>query len=96
MAEYVASLERLQNRGLQAIAPGHGALLNEPESVIQWIIDHRHERENKVINALAANPRSTSSELVPIVYQEVSVHLHRLAERSLLAHLIKLQQESRA
>ncbi len=63
---------------------------------MQWIIDHRLARETKVIDALAAHPGSTASELVPIVYREVDQHLHELAERSLLAHLIKLDEESRA
>jgi hypothetical protein len=96
MKHYLESLQRLQNTGIEAIAPGHGVLLNEAETAIRWIIDHRLEREKKIIDALEANPGSTAKELVPGVYREVEQHLHKLAERSLLAHLIKLDQESRA
>ena len=42
------------------------------------------------------NSGSTSMQLVPQVYRDVDKKLHQLAERSLLAHLLKLQKEGRA
>ena len=96
MSDYLASLEKLKDYSLTAIAPGHGDLLHDPVDAIDWIIAHRLEREAKVVRALRENPNSTSSELVPQVYEEVDRRLYEWAERSLLAHLGKLESDGRA
>lgn len=96
MGAYLRSLADLQRLELAAIAPGHGEVLKDPHAVIDWLIEHRLRRERKVWDALAANPGLTSTDLVPRVYADVDDRLHRLAERSLLAHLIKLQEDGRA
>jgi hypothetical protein len=79
-----------------ALAPGHGELIRNPERAIDWIIDHRLEREAKVAAALAANPCLTTHELVPHVYKDIDKKLYNLAERSLLAHLLKLKEDGDA
>lgn len=96
MGDYIRSLERLKSQQIDAIAPGHGAVINDPYDVIDWHINHRLEREAKVVAALKAAPNSTSRELVADVYQDVDEKLHELAEHSLLAHLICLEEECRA
>ena len=58
---------------------------------IDWIIEHRLEREAKVLAAVNANPGLTTHELVPHVYQDVDPKLYGWAERSLLAHVLKLE-----
>jgi hypothetical protein len=75
------------------LAPGHGEIIRDPERVVSWIIDHRLEREAKVIVALQANPNLITRELVPHVYKDVDKKLYGWAERSLLAHLIKLEED---
>jgi glyoxylase-like metal-dependent hydrolase (beta-lactamase superfamily II) len=96
MADYLQSLEKLKRRDLAAIAPGHGGLLDNPREAIAWIVGHRLEREGKVERALAAHPGSSLATLVAKVYDDVDPSLHPVAERSLLAHLEKLEAESRA
>ena len=64
--------------------------------MIDWIIAHRLQREEKVARAVAGNPNHTSHELVPHVYKDVDPKLYGWAERSLLAHLIKLEDDGRA
>ncbi|HSG97308.1 MAG TPA: MBL fold metallo-hydrolase [Woeseiaceae bacterium] len=96
MREYIESLGRIRRLGCAALAPGHGEVIRDPERVIDWIVDHRLEREAKVLAALQANPGLTTTELVPHVYADVAQRLHALAERSLLAHLEKLQEDGRA
>lgn len=90
MSDYLASLRRLRAMKVKAIAPGHGDLIRKPNAVIDWIIEHRLEREAKVLAAVAANPGSTTRALVPVVYKDVDKRLYGFAERSLLAHLEKL------
>ncbi|MDJ0750801.1 MAG: MBL fold metallo-hydrolase [Woeseiaceae bacterium] len=96
MKQYIESLRRVLELGVDAIVPGHGEVVTDPERLVNWIIDHRLEREDKVLAALQANPGLAPRNLVPHVYQDVPEHLYGLAERSLLAHLIKLEEEGRA
>ena len=96
MKQYIESLRRVRALDCEALAPGHGELIRDPVRAIDWIIDHRLEREAKVLVALQANPGLSTRELVPHVYRDVPEKLYRLAERSLLAHLEKLLEEGRA
>lgn len=96
MGDYLRSLDRLRELEIDTIAPGHGDLIKKPRAVIDWHIDHRLEREAKVVAALQDSPDSTSRELVVQVYADVDEKFHELAEHSLLAHLIYLEEECRA
>lgn len=93
MKDYIGSLRRLKVMRCEALLPGHGERIDDPVRIINWIIDHRLEREAKVLAALQANPKLSLHELVPHVYEDVPEHLYGLAERSLLAHLIKLEED---
>jgi len=96
MLHYLESLERLKMLDLAALLPGHGPLIDNPDEMVDWLINHRLKREAKVVSALEENPDLTLSELTPFVYNDVDASLHRLASRSLLAHLLKLKAEGRA
>ncbi len=96
MQHYIESLQRCKELKAAALAPGHGGIIKDPDRVIDWIIAHRLEREAKVAVAVAAHPNHTSHELVPHVYQDVAPRLYGWAERSLLAHLLKLEDDGRA
>ncbi len=93
MKHYLQSLERLKALHASALLPGHGELIDDPERAIDRIIEHRLQRESKVIAALKAYPNLTANELVPRVYQDVPERLYGWAERSLLAHLLKLEED---
>ena len=95
MTEYLQSLRRLKSFEIAAIAPGHGEVIGEPYAAIDWIIGHRLAREAKVAAAVAAHPNVTSRGLVSHVYDDVDESLHDIAERSLLAHLEKLELDKR-
>ncbi|MBI2959590.1 MAG: MBL fold metallo-hydrolase [Betaproteobacteria bacterium] len=96
MAVYLASLRMLQGEDVAAIAPGHGFLMANLQEVVERLLLHRQERENKVLKALRELGAASVDELLPLVYSDVSERLHPVAARSLLAHLIKLKAESRA
>jgi glyoxylase-like metal-dependent hydrolase (beta-lactamase superfamily II) len=93
MQHYIESLRRCRDLGCDALAPGHGEVIGTPAQAIDWIIGHRLEREVKVIAAVTAHPDLTTQELVPHVYKDVDPKLHGWAERSLLAHILKLEAE---
>lgn len=93
MSHYLQSLTRLKRLRPSALLPGHGDRIDDPDRVIDWIVDHRLAREAKVLAALSANPGLSSMQLVPHVYLDVPEHLYEWAERSLLAHLLKLEDD---
>lgn len=96
MADYLNSLEKLMDKELKVIAPGHGDPIDSPYEAIDWIIKHRLEREAKLIAALEAHADSTLTELLPHVYGDVHERLYGVAERSLRAHLLKLENDKHA
>jgi glyoxylase-like metal-dependent hydrolase (beta-lactamase superfamily II) len=96
MQQYLYSLAKLKAIDIACIAPGHGAVFTNPNDVIDWIVRHRTEREAKVISALELHSGLATAELVPLVYNDVDADRYQWAERSLLAHLIKLQRDGRA
>ena len=67
-----------------------------PLETINWLIEHRLGREEKVIEKLSTRAGIALLDLVPVVYDDVDPSLHSFAQLSLLAHLIKLEQEQRA
>ena len=95
MSDYLTSLETLMEKVITTIAPGHGDPIDRPYEAIDWIIKHRLEREAKVVTELEKRPESTLGDLVPYIYGDVHERLHSIAERSLLAHLLKLKDEKR-
>lgn len=96
MKHYLQSLQRVKDLRCDALAPGHGEVIDDPERAIDRIVDHRLEREARVAAALAENPGLTTHELVPHIYKDVDKKLYGWAERSLLAHLLKLEDEGTA
>ena len=93
MNQYIQSLEKLKNYDIEKIAPGHGDILENPHKVADWIISHRLEREKKVFSALKEASRGTPESLVERVYDDVDSSLFPIAKASLLAHLIKLEED---
>ena len=96
MTEYFLSLERLFSEDIEWLAPGHGFLMERPKEVAERLILHRQNRENKVVNALREARHMSAEALVPAVYDDTPERMHRVAARSLLAHLHKLESEGRA
>ncbi len=96
MRQYLDSLELLKRYAPVTIAPGHGEPLAEPERVIDWIVNHRLEREAKVVDKLAAAGPCDTDALLPHVYDEVDPAIWPVARYSLVAHLEKLEEDGRA
>jgi glyoxylase-like metal-dependent hydrolase (beta-lactamase superfamily II)/8-oxo-dGTP pyrophosphatase MutT (NUDIX family) len=90
MRAYLQSLERLLGEDIAIIAPGHGYLIGAPRKEIHRLIAHRMNRERKVVAALERLEHPSVDEMLPLVYDDVPERIHRVAARSLTAHLEKL------
>lgn len=95
MKAYIESLLLLKTYPLKAIAPGHGSLIEQPVEAIDWLVQHRLGREQKVLDGVTTLGKADINALVSVVYDDVGEHLHEMAKLSLTAHLIKLQQEDK-
>ena len=96
MAAYFASLRRLLGRsGDTLYLPGHGPALPNPLEYGAALLAHRQAREDAIVAALSARP-ATPAELVDALYSGLSDALRPAAERSVLAHLLKLEAEGLA
>ena len=96
MSAYMASLGRLLEMPIRALAPGHGHWIDQPEKEIRGLIAHRERRERKVVEALRALGPATLEAILPHVYDDVAPRLHPVAALSLEAHLRKLRHDGRA
>jgi glyoxylase-like metal-dependent hydrolase (beta-lactamase superfamily II) len=92
MLDYMETLRRLRDLEARLIVPGHGPLISDPIAKIDQYLAHRRQRERQILDALAAGP-ATIPELVARIYVDVDSALHRLAEGSVEAQLIKLVRE---
>jgi len=94
MKAYIESLQLILQYPLKFIAPGHGDVMEDSAAVIEWLVNHRLQREAKVIKCLKGFTSASMDDLVAVVYDDVDVSLHGMAKLSLHAHLIKLEVEN--
>lgn len=94
MSDYLESLRKLHNTGLERLYPGHGPVIDSPDRTIAEYISHRLERERQILDALGRGARSLGA-IVLDVYADVDPALHPLAAMSVAAHLQKLSIDGR-
>lgn len=92
LAAYLGSLRAMQDLGPRVIYPGHGPVVTDPATTLREYVEHRRQREEQVLAALRDGAR-TPEEMVPSIYAGYPAELFPAAARSVLAHLIKLEQE---
>lgn len=99
LAAYLESLQRLLEHEIDVVCPGHGPVVWDGKARIRDYIEHRLERERKVLDALAAGAR-TEDELLRHAWSEIDFEaapgLRVAAGLTLQAHLEKLRAEGRA
>jgi glyoxylase-like metal-dependent hydrolase (beta-lactamase superfamily II) len=94
MAAYLDSLRRLMSREDRVFYGGHGPVLEHPQALMRAMLGHRLAREAAVLAALEVGAK-TPAEIVDKLYTELDPRIKPAAERTVLAHLIKLQKEGR-
>ncbi|MDP9342687.1 MAG: MBL fold metallo-hydrolase [Actinomycetota bacterium] len=95
LAAYLRSLRRMQALAPRVLYPGHGPTVFDAAAKLNEYVDHRAMRERQVVEALRAGPR-TPREIVPGIYQDYPPEMFPVAERQVLAHLLKLEREGSA
>ena len=91
MADYLASLDKLQARDDRVYFPAHGPQIDKPRQLVRGMIGHRRMRERQILNLLEAGTLEIAA-MVPQMYKGVAQMLWPAAGRSVEAHLIDLER----
>jgi glyoxylase-like metal-dependent hydrolase (beta-lactamase superfamily II) len=94
MAAYLDSLRKLQTLTLTALCPGHGPVVQDPRAKLAEYLEHRLDRERRLVAALQQGVRGTE-ELLDAVWDDAPAVLRPAAALTLEAHLDKLEREGR-
>lgn len=89
LAAFYDSCTRLRARAETRFYPGHGAPIHEPRERIDWLMQHRQDRDSQIRAALVGRPADLHT-LTHRVYSDVDPALLPAASRNVLAHLIEL------
>jgi glyoxylase-like metal-dependent hydrolase (beta-lactamase superfamily II) len=92
LAAYLDSLRRVQALDLEVLYPGHGPEVSDPQAKIAEYIDHRLDRERKLLAALDDGLRS-EDDLLDRAWDDVPSELRPAAALTMRAHMEKLRAE---
>jgi glyoxylase-like metal-dependent hydrolase (beta-lactamase superfamily II) len=92
LSAYLRSLERVESLQPARLLPAHGPPIDDPAAIIRQYLAHRHEREQQVLSGLRAGD-ATVDALVTRIYVGLEPALVPMARESVLAHLLKLQDD---
>ncbi|HUH01940.1 MAG TPA: MBL fold metallo-hydrolase [Kofleriaceae bacterium] len=91
MADYMASLDKLQARDDRVYYPAHGPAVGNPRQLVRGMIGHRRQRERQIVKLLGESPQAIAA-MVPRMYKGLSEFLWPAAALSVEAHLIDLER----
>ncbi len=94
LAAYMRSLETLRYLEPQLMCPGHGPWIADPPAKIAEYIEHRLDRERRLVAALDRGERSKAA-LLDEAWSDVPAELRPAAALVMEAHLEKLAAEDR-
>ena len=93
-AAYHRSLQRLTLTSSRLFLPGHGPAIRGTRRFIEALMQQMAEREQILWAAVADRPAGTS-ELVARAYSNLSAETRSIAERTIEAQLVRLEQLGR-
>jgi len=92
LSAYLTSLDRLLALAPSRCYPGHGPPIEEPEPTLSRLIDHRRERERRVLAAVRSGCETVDA-IVESAYEKDLSGLEELAAQAVRAHVRKLASE---
>jgi glyoxylase-like metal-dependent hydrolase (beta-lactamase superfamily II) len=95
LAAYLDGLRRLRELDLAVLCPGHGPPIWDVRAKLDGYLEHRLDRERRLLAALERGVRS-EDELLDAAWDDAPAALRPFAAISLRAHLEKLRAEGRA
>ena len=93
MAAYLESLRAMQALNSAAILPGHGPVIEDPQTMLQEYIEHRLMREQQVLDH-AAQGHHSAADIAAQIYADRPTAIG-IGTLQVEAHLEKLRKEGR-
>lgn len=94
LAGYLEGIRRLQGLELAVLCPGHGPAVWDAQAKLAQYLEHRLERERRLVLALEEGRRRVP-ELLDAAWGDVPAQLRPAAAVTLAAHLDKLADAGR-
>lgn len=94
MSAYMASLQKLYDREDRVYYPAHGPAVEKPRQLVRGMLGHRRQREAQILRLLGEAPQ-TIPAMVAVMYKGLDPRLTGAAGRSVLAHLVDLENRGR-
>ncbi len=95
MTAYLDSLDALAaaciTHSIDAILPAHGHVIGQAGAAIAHLKAHRLRREAKVLAAMRALPEGSEEDWLALAYDDVPRQIWPVAQRSLMAHVLRLR-----
>ncbi len=91
---YLSALRALMEMPLDLLCPGHGPPVTAPREKLREYIDHRLDRERRLLAALDAGEREVHG-MLDAAWSDVPEQVRPFAAVTLTAHLDKLAEEGR-
>ncbi|MBI1357587.1 MAG: MBL fold metallo-hydrolase [Acidobacteria bacterium] len=91
MDQYLHSLARLIGLQPKTLLPAHGSMLANAVERLQALYNHRLRREQQVLEAWKQGVHDPV-EMLASVYADIQAHEYPLAERQIVAHILRLRK----
>jgi hydroxyacylglutathione hydrolase len=95
LRDYLRALERVIALAPSRALPAHGPVIERPVDLARKYLQHRAKREAQVAAALSTGA-GTPAQIAARIYENLPDELRGMAEESVLAHLVKLEDDGRA
>ena len=95
LAHYLASLRHIRAMAPRRLLPAHGPVIDDPAAIVDQYLEHRASREEQIIAAIRSGAR-TPEDIAKTVYGDLPSAIVSASIDTVLAHLLKLQEEGRA
>ena len=94
MKDYFSTLEKLEKLKSTLLIPSHGKPNYMPSKLLNYTRAHRKKRETQILKAVQSG-KTTITELLEVVYENVPKTLWKYAKLNIHHHLAKLADERR-
>lgn len=95
LRQYLATLRAVRDLGPRRLWPGHGPAIDDPKAAIDEYLQHRQDRERQIVDLVRLGT-ATAEAIAKRIYGELPGAIAAGAADTVLAHLVKLEEEGRA
>jgi len=94
LGDFLASCGLLRSLNARRFFPGHGDPIEDPNGRIDWLVEHRNDRTQQIMNALSSEALDIQT-ITSKIYTDAPKGLLAAAARNVFAHLIHLESHGK-